>query len=239
MAVEMEEPPQRLVEMEDAAEVAAAFLVRLVGQDHRGLEEVRAMLRMLVEAVVAEWGLGAQQVVHSLAQEQTDSKAETACKSRLQEQQPIMLEVGAAAAVMEYQVAPWAVKEEAAQVEARLQQRLAHLASEVVAAQALQVALELSLWPICYLGKLIRSPHPQSRPVLFSGWTVRIQLAQVFSLQTARPSQRGLIRVEMVKMPRPRQRPPIPSPPSLSFLQEHSIIQHLSRQCQQQSAFSW
>jgi hypothetical protein len=140
MAVEMEEPPQRWVETEDAVVAVVAFLVRLVGQDHRGLEEVRAVLRMLVEAVVAAWGLGAQLVVHSLAQEQTDSEAAMEHKFKSQEHPRITRVVVAAAAVMEYQVAPWAVKEEAAQVEARLQRRLAHLASEVVAAQALQVA---------------------------------------------------------------------------------------------------
>ena len=101
----MEEPPQRLVEMEDAAEVAAAFLVRLVGQDHRGLEEVRAMLRMLVEAVVAAWELEAQLVVHSLAQEQTDSEAAMEHKFKSQEHLRITQVVVVAAAAMVYRVA--------------------------------------------------------------------------------------------------------------------------------------
>jgi hypothetical protein len=105
MAADMEEHRQQPAETEDAAEVAAAFLVRLVGQDHRGLEEVRAMLRMLVEAVVAEWGLGAQLVVHSLAQEQTDSEAAMEHKFKSQEPPHITQVVGAVAAVMEYRVA--------------------------------------------------------------------------------------------------------------------------------------
>jgi hypothetical protein len=105
MAADMEARPQRRVEMEDAVAAAAAFLVQLVAQDHRDLEEVRAMLRMLAEAAAAAWELGAQQVVHLQAQEQTDSEAAMEHKFKSQEHLRITQVVVVAAAAMVYRVA--------------------------------------------------------------------------------------------------------------------------------------
>ena len=105
MAADMEEHRQQPVETEDAEEVAAAFLVQLVAQDHRDLQEVRAILRMLAEAAAAAWELGAQQVVHLQAQEQTDSEAAMEHKFKSQEHLRITQVVVVAAAAMVYRVA--------------------------------------------------------------------------------------------------------------------------------------